>query len=305
MNIFEKIAEKISLAFSFVSKGNKKVSQKNAIAPVNMEGTGNSVINVATLNVLQISDVTQLASQTAPENMQDLIQDASKLFLAERAMKQVGFNETVNRARLEEIQSPVQIDRGWFLHWMEIAQNTSEGDVQEMVAKMLRGEFQAPRTFSLRTLDVLKNLSQQELQIFQNFCNVAFRSTNFGSDSVITEPYGANPGNNTLSPVGLNYANLTTLVNAGLIHSEIVGAHRTITTSQIFLIPFSIGSTNFTLRRTKPTEEDENKDIQIGILRLTQAGLELSRVMPEGTNDTYNPKFLEWIFGRWGYVPTN
>lgn len=305
MNILGKIAEKISLAFNFISKGNKKVSQKNAIAPVSMEGTGNSVFNVATLNVLQISDVTRLASHTAPENMQDLIRDASKLFLAERAMKQIGFNETVSRARLDEIESPAQIDRGWFLRWMDVAQNTSTEDVQEMVAATLRGQFQAPQAFSLRTLDVLKNLNQQELQIFKIFCNSVFRSGSFGQDSVITEPFGGNPGSNSMQAIGLNYTNLTTLVNAGLIHSEIAGANRTIATSQIFLMPFTIGNKQFRLQRTKPVEADENKDIQVGILRLTQAGLELSRVMPEGTNDVYNAKFLEWISGKWDYVPIN
>lgn len=286
MNIFENLIGKLKIHFAPMFQWKKESKTSNV-----------------SLSLITIADASALKDPQAVRSLEQLLNNPRGLFTVERMFKQIGFNETLAKARLDEIESPQQIDRGWFLHWMEIAQKTTAGDVQDMVAKILRGEFQNPNTFSVRTLEVLKNLSQNELQIFQNFCNVICRSAVFGVDSVITEPYGANPGNNTMSSVGLDYSNLTTLVNAGLIHSEIMGAHRKITSSSIFLIPLTIGDRVHVFQRAKPVEESEKTDSQIGILRLTQAGLELSNVMPRASNTEYNSKFLEWIAGKWDFVP--
>lgn len=286
MNIFENLIGKLKIHFAPIFQWKKETKTANV-----------------SFSYITVTDAKALSDPNVVQGLNQLLQNPNGLFAVERAFKQIGINETLSKAKLDEIESPQQIDRGWFLHWMEIAQKTTTGDVQDMIAKILKGEFINPNSFSVRTLEVLKNLSQAEILVFQNFCNLICRSPIFGADSVITEPYGANPGNNTMSSVGLNYSNLTTLVNAGLIHSEIMGAHRTITSSSIFLIPLTIGDSVYLFQRTKPIEENENVDTQIGILRLTQAGLELSNVMPRGSNVEYNSKFLEWIVGKWGFVP--
>lgn len=301
MNLFGSLIEKAKFCFSFIFKGNKKTNQKDASSPLNIDGRGNTGISVGSLTVLNVSDVKELAGDQSVTSLQEVLSDAGKLFVAERVIKKQNYNEVVAAAKLDEIEETSELEKGWFVRWLEIAESTSNKDMQELIAKILRGEFQKVGTFAPRTLGLIQNLSQKELRIFQDFCNIKMNSLYFGNgDSVIVDPFGGG-SNNELQSLGLSYANLTILQTAGLIHSEIsLGANRTVQTPRIFLRPFSIGSIPFTLQQTKEIEDIETK---IKIVRLTDAGRELSTVMPSGSNNEYNSKFLEWVSNKWGFVP--
>lgn len=58
----------------------------------------------------------------------------------------------------------------WFIRFYEAAGNISNAEVQKLWAKLLADEIQNPESHSLRTIDVLKNISKQEVFIFTEIC---------------------------------------------------------------------------------------------------------------------------------------
>lgn len=62
-------------------------------------------------------------------------------------------------------EPPTQnIDGDWLFRWQESARKISSDDLQKLWAKALSGETKKPGTYSLRTIDFLKNISQAEAQ---------------------------------------------------------------------------------------------------------------------------------------------
>ena len=61
----------------------------------------------------------------------------------------------------------------WFVRFFEDAGNISDDQIQEMWAKVLAGEIKQPGSFSLRTLDALKNLSKAEAEILRVIASYA------------------------------------------------------------------------------------------------------------------------------------
>jgi hypothetical protein len=290
MNAFENLIGNIRIKVGAFFKGGNKSYQQETVQPVNVSGNSN------TLMVFNISDVKGLVSNDNKE----FLKNAKDLFITERFLKQSNFNEIIKDANLDQIKQPEQLDKGWFLRWLDVAQNTSDEEIQKIISDILRGEFEKKNSFSIRTLATLQNISREELHVFQVFCNmiIHFPVPSWGN-AIITDPFKNSPGSNGMIETGLNYSNLTVLEDAGLIHSEIVmGANRTIPTAKLFLTPFRIGRTIFKLKISKEIEDKEEK---LKILRLTQAGYELSNMLPPAEdNEVYNTQFLKWINEKWG-----
>ncbi len=66
------------------------------------------------------------------------------------------------------------IDEDMSLRLLRLTSDFSSDDMQELVAKILAWEYNQPWTFSLKTLDVVKNLSKKDIELFQKFCWFVF-----------------------------------------------------------------------------------------------------------------------------------
>lgn len=58
--------------------------------------------------------------------------------------------------------SDSKVDDDWLLRWRDSAKNVSSEELQALWGRVLAGEIKSPGSFSLRTLEFLKNLSQQD-----------------------------------------------------------------------------------------------------------------------------------------------
>ncbi|VVD30884.1 DUF2806 domain-containing protein [Paraburkholderia dioscoreae] len=61
-------------------------------------------------------------------------------------------------------------DSDWLYRWRACASQMSSDELQSLFGNVLAGEIKAPGTFSLRTLDFLKNLSREEAEKIQFVC---------------------------------------------------------------------------------------------------------------------------------------
>ncbi|MRG98609.1 DUF2806 domain-containing protein [Polyangium spumosum] len=88
-----------------------------------------------------------------------------------RNLQQV-VNETANNLKAlpahEEVseQGP---DPDWAARFFDCAQDVSNEDMQKLWGKLLAGEIAQPGKYSLRTLDVLRNLTSTEAQLFHRY----------------------------------------------------------------------------------------------------------------------------------------
>lgn len=85
----------------------------------------------------------------------------------------------------------------WFLRFFESASNVSNEDMQELWATILAGEITNPGSFSLRTLDTVYNMSQNEAVIFLEASKIIIDDSFFFSSmgdvgQEINEQYGYN-----------------------------------------------------------------------------------------------------------------
>ena len=58
--------------------------------------------------------------------------------------------------------SETQVSEDWLLRWRDYAASVSSDELQSLWGKVLAGEIKTPGKFSLRTLEFLRNLSQDE-----------------------------------------------------------------------------------------------------------------------------------------------
>lgn len=63
------------------------------------------------------------------------------------------------------------VNQNWSARYFDTIKNVSGEDLQILWGKVLAGEVKNPGSFSLRTLEVLKNLSQEEALLFERACN--------------------------------------------------------------------------------------------------------------------------------------
>jgi len=78
---------------------------------------------------------------------------------------------------------PVEDD--WVKRFFHISQDITNKKLQDVWARILAGEINQPGSYSLRSLEVLKNMTQKEAQIFQRACGLVFETGHISSFGVV------------------------------------------------------------------------------------------------------------------------
>jgi uncharacterized repeat protein (TIGR03899 family) len=102
------------------------------------------------------------------------------------------------------------LDEDWTTRFFKIAEEISNEDMQALWGKILAGEVKQPKSFSLRTLELIRNLSKDEAQTFLKVANFAIKSgeTIFvfkGTGNVLSDTYK------------VHYTDIALLTETGLI----------------------------------------------------------------------------------------
>lgn len=67
----------------------------------------------------------------------------------------------------QEKQNDIQIDNDFFWNTIEHAKTISNEDIQELIAKIIAGEYNQPGSYSMSTLHTIKLLGKVEIEIFE------------------------------------------------------------------------------------------------------------------------------------------
>lgn len=106
----------------------------------------------------------------------------------------------------------IKIDNDFFWNTIEHAKTVSNDEMQELVAKIIAGEYNEPGTYSMSTLQTLKMLGKKELELFEKICSLCVNSNQI-PQTVFTLPEDLRPVMNFL---GIDFSSLQELQTLGM-----------------------------------------------------------------------------------------
>lgn len=71
----------------------------------------------------------------------------------------------------DEKVSSEPVDNNWMTRFLDIAESISDDDLRDLWARVLAGEVKRPNSYSLRTLDVLRNITKKEADLIVKCSN--------------------------------------------------------------------------------------------------------------------------------------
>lgn len=142
----------------------------------------------------------------------DLIDRAKRRLLIQEVEGQTNVENIANLAipLLPPSVSNEPLNDDWRRRFFRYAEDVCTEDMQQIWSRLLAGEISAPRSYSLKALEVLRSLGSKEAELFRNICRLAF------SDGTVPVPNGdINIG---LKDFGIGYREILALRDFGLLH---------------------------------------------------------------------------------------
>jgi len=194
--------------------------------------------------------------------------------------------ETVNFIAAEQLQyeeevSDEPVDDDWTTRFFNIVEDISNDEMQNLWGRILAGEVKKPKSYSLRTLELLKNLSKEEAEVFTKFANIKIVS---GDKNMICNQ---DNGKFLEEQFGISFLDRLLLAELGLIASENnLEFHFTATNNSKHTGLLTYGQKGLVLKRSENTPKQPMK-----VLIFTKTGAELSNLI----NQPFNHAYLERV----------
>ena len=219
-------------------------------------------------------------------DVENLMRRMQQRVLQEELTKQQNVDAIVSNAA-EELSDKHQVskeavDADWATRFINIAKEIRSDDMQHIWGKILAGEIENPGSFSLRTLDCIRNISQAEAMAFQRMAPLLIQS---GADVFILSD------TELMSQYGVNFEDALLLDECGLMTS------RSLLTMNYSLIK----GTQSHLYNQKTIafiegNTDKKQTVSVGVLLLTKPGRELYKIIAHESNNEYFYRVLEKVF---------
>ena len=121
----------------------------------------------------QFKEVTKRLLESGKMTYVDYYQSNNFLEIAKKADKY--YSEIHSDNSVDEITN---YDFDWYVRFYQASGNVSDETMQDLWAKLLAGEVSKPSTYSFKTIDVLRNLSKKDAELFQRVCSCSFCNAN-------------------------------------------------------------------------------------------------------------------------------
>ncbi|MFC3093628.1 TIGR03899 family protein [Alteromonas sediminis] len=168
------------------------------------------------------------------------------------------------------------IDPDWLYAFADLAENIYSPDMQELWGKIFAVEISRPGSFSLKTLETLRRLTQKDAKIFTTACRLSSKRMGDPIPRIITDYHQRKTLSNwfitkrslpvNLANYGLSYPSLLTLIDLGLIVSnEIESAEFPLNKS----VTFRCGDKNVNIKAKR-------SGVALAYYKFTTVGAELS-----------------------------
>jgi len=243
--------------------------------------------------------VTIEAPKELPAVPQPTSIEISEPPLEQRAIARVNYKEAKKQLNVESVTSiafeqlkdegPVAdepVNEDWATRFFNIVEDVSDEEMQVLWGRILAGEIKQPKSYSLRALELLRNLSKEEAEIFTQIANLAIYSKgSYFIFKVNNEEFQ--------NKFYLSFTNIMKMVEAGIINSEQSIAYNIKSSPNPVRSFFIIGESVITMNRPANAPEQN-----IPIYKFTQSGSELLKLIVS------NPPF-EYLKEIANYLKTN
>lgn len=167
-------------------------------------------------------------------------------------------------------ESCATYDFDWFMRFYEAVGDISDEEMQLMWAKIMAGEINKPKSFSLRTLDVMRNLSKQDANLFAKVCKHCFQSAR----TLCLPNY-----DNYLENCNITYSEILRLDEIGLLNSSsLISLSIKFNESPASII-------NQSLIMLISAKKEDVKQCSIKQFPFTHIGSEIATLIGEATSD--------------------
>ena len=206
-------------------------------------------------------------------------------FVSEEAKKQDNIEAITEKAitQLTDSATPQYMDDDWITNFFDKCRIISDKEMQLLLAKVLAGEANSPRTFSKRTVNSLGSLDKLDTQLFTKLCGFVLL---MNEDLV---PFIYDEQASMYNDHEITYSVLSHLDDIGLISFGSIAGFRLQKLSKQITINYY--GTTLILEFKNP----EDNELEFGKVILTHIGDELSRICGAKPVDA----FLDYLIERW------
>lgn len=240
-----------------------------------IEAIGNAIRNNCDMPIVYNPDGTLQIDTSIYE---DLIKRAGLRLAFQEVKKQENIEAVVDKAyqllEQETYASEEPVDNGWMIRFMNSVADVSNMELQKVWAEILAKEIKQPDSVSLRTLNVLSNLSKSDAELFMKYCPFVLFDSN--DSAFIISDYG-----DIIKKYGMKYDDFLKLDECRLLNSNgFISC--TIAISDITETIFK--GKGFKITAT-PTTDTAN--IEVGIFPLSESGKEVYIAIKATPNKDY------------------
>lgn len=225
------------------------------------------------------------------ESKLSLSSNSNELTVNERTKNRLDFKENKRQENIENITqkaaknlesesevSDEPVDEDWSTRFFNYAEDISNNEMQELWGQILAGEIKQPKSYSLRTLEVLRNITKEEAEIFIKSSNLVISSSN--------SPFLFKGENDLLSKYDFTFEDRLLLTEIGIIQPETNISRGLNKTGSDLLTYFESG--NYLIKITKKAN---TKEYRIPIFRFSKIGGELLKLLTPNPNSEYLKEF--------------
>jgi hypothetical protein len=209
-------------------------------------------------------------------DLRSFAQLASRAVVADAIRKEVNVTKALMHAESEladDADEPpaTRVEEDWLFRWRDSAAAISSDELQRLWGRVLAGEVKSPGSFSLRTVEFLRNISQPEAESIERLSTLLVGDFIYREDSA-------------LSLAGVDFKFLLSMQDLGLISGvEALGLELTIGSAeqtgfkQVFV----------TRDRALVITHPEKRELKLPVYGVSAIGLEVMRLGTQPSNADY------------------
>lgn len=251
----------------------------------NFSGTGGIEYKEEKLQITSSRDIQKPEIPLLPSD--DLENRTKDRVLLQQAKKQLNI-ESITSVAAEQLKEEPAIENtalneDWMNRFFNIAEDISNEEMQMLWGKILAGEIKRPKSYSIRTLEVVRNLSKDEADVVSKVANFAFSFNN---------NYGLFKGaDKVLEKFGVTFYDTALLTELGILQpGDFIGfdltANNPVPTQNLFLF----GPTGvFVNRITNASQQN------IPIYLFSKVGIEILKLINIHPSFEYVKEFAKYL----------
>ncbi|RUR46310.1 DUF2806 domain-containing protein [Vreelandella populi] len=206
---------------------------------------------------------------------------------AKEIQQEININKTIGLVeeellRSQQEPSEKEVDSDWLSRWRDHAKSTNNEELRQIWARTLAGEVKSPGSYSLRTLEFIKNLSQEEAMAISSLGQFAIGRSIFKCSQ--------------LEKQGIDFNFLLQMDDLGIVNGVQGGQVSGLELQFKSREPKKFSNMLINRNRILLIEADDpNKELALGCYQISQIGAEVLSLGDFNANEQYMMEIGEEI----------